>query len=366
MKKRNDRDSILLPKKIKLYLLNEIKEGRINPGEKIPSEEELAKKFNVSRMTAREGVLELINEGYLFRVFGKGTFVREDLEEKKLIKKKIVIKVPNLKNSFYYEIISGAEIIFTHRGYEFKILTDRDSQIEEKGILEKFLKEKEDGLLLISSYYTHTNLHLLKKLSEKIPMVVVDVKIPGLNVDTVVSDDFKGGYMITKHLIELGYKKILHLSGPIGDSSADERRDGYVECMKENGLKPEIRYTKWSLEEGYFETKKVFLNRNDIEAVFCCNDEVAIGCYRALKEIGIKIPEEVGIAGYGNMDIGKVIEVPFTTVDQSPEEMGEIAGNLLIEKIEGKRKLKDAKEIKVNTKLIIRNSCGIYTKGKKT
>jgi len=95
--------------------------------------------------------------------------------------------------------------------------------------------------------------------------------------------------------------------------SADERRMGYIECMKKYNLKPTIRYTKWKLEDGYFETKKVFLNRGDIDSVFCCNDEVAIGCYKALKEIGIKVPEKVGIAGYGNTDISKVIEVPFTT-----------------------------------------------------
>jgi len=361
MGKINERKGIPLPKQIKEALLKDIKEGRIKPGEKIPSEEEIAEKFGVSRMTAREAVIELINEGYLYRLPGKGTFLKEDLSEKKeILKKTIVIKVPNLKNSFYYEIIGGAEIIFTQREYEFKILTERDNPVEEKEIFEKILKEKEEGVLLISAYYTHTNLSVLKKMIEKIPVVVIDVKVPQIKVDTVISDDFKGGFMITEHLIELGYKKILHLSGPSGDSSADGRRDGYIESMKKYGLKPIIRYTKWELEDGYFETKKIFLNRNDIESIFCCNDEVAIGCFKALKEIGKKVPEEVSIAGYGNMDISKVIEVPFTTVDQSPEEMGKIAANLLLDKIEGKRKFKEAEEIKVNTKLIIRNSCGIY------
>jgi len=365
MKKINEKNSVPLPKQIKEYLLEEIRKGKIKPGEKIPSEEKLAEIFGVSRMTAREAILELINEGYFFRVFGKGTFLKEDIEDKKeILKKKIVIKVPNLKNSFYYQIISGAEIVFTHKGYEFKILTDRDNQIGEKNIFESVLKEKEVALLLISSYYTHTNINILKKIVEKKPVVVVDVKIPGIKVDTVISDDFKGGYMITEHLIETGYKKILHLAGPSGDSSADERRKGYLECVKKYELKPEIRYTKWELEDGYFEIKKVFLNRKDIEAVFCCNDEVAIGCYKGLKEFGIKVPEDVGIAGYGNMDIGRVIEVPFTTVDQSAEKMGKIAANLLIEKIEGKRKLSQAEEIKVETNLIIRNSCGINIKNR--
>ncbi|MCM8804838.1 MAG: GntR family transcriptional regulator [Candidatus Omnitrophica bacterium] len=362
MKNINKKISIPLSKQIKNYLLGEIKKRKIAPGEKILSETKLAKKFKVSRMTAREALLELINEGYLYRVFGKGTFLKEDIEEKKILKKKFVIKVPNLKNSFYYQIISGAEIVFTHNNYEFNILTERDNQIMEKEIFEKILKEEGEGLLLVSSYYTYTNLSILKKIKEKMPIVIVDVKIPNLKVDTVISDDFKGGYMATEHLIEQNYKNILHLAGPNSDSSAEGRKKGYIECMKNYKLKPEIRYTRWTVEDGYFETKKVFLNRKEIEGIFCCNDEVAIGAYRALKELNLRVPEDVVIVGYGNIDISRVFEVPFTTVDQSPEEMGKIAANLLIEKIEGKRKFDEVKEIKVETKLIIRESCGILNK----
>jgi len=362
MGKINERKGIPLPKQIKEELLKDIREEKVKAGERIPSEEELAKEFGVSRMTVREAIVELISEGYLYRLPGKGTFLKGYLPEGSYIKSRIVIKVPNLKNSFYYQIISGAERVFTHRSYEFKILTERDNQIEEKNILGRILENKEVGVILISAYYTMTNLSLIKKIVEKIPVVVVDVKVPEIKVDTVVSDDFQGGYILTEHLIEIGYKKILHLAGPKGDSSADGRREGYIKCMERYGLEPIIRYTKWEIEDGYFETKKVFLNRDDIEGIFCCNDEVGIGCYRALKELGKAVPEDVGIAGYGNTDISRGIEVPFTTVDQSAEEMGKIAATLLLDKIEGKRKFNEAEEIKVDTQLIIRNSCGIYIK----
>lgn len=358
MGKINERKGVPLPKQIKEELLRDIRAGKIKPAERIPSEGQIAQEFGVSRMTVREAIVELINEGYLYRLPGKGTFLREHLPERNI--KSIVIKVPNLKCSFYYQIISGTEIVFTHRNYELKILTERDNQIEEKNILGRILGTKEAGVLLISAYYTRTNLPLIKKVVEKMPVVVVDVKIPEIKVDTVVSDDFQGGYILTEHLVEVGYKKILHLAGPKGDSSADGRREGYIECMKRYGLEQVIRYTRWGLEDGYFETKKVILNRDDIEGIFCCNDEVAIGCYRALKEMGKQVPEDLGIAGYGNLDISKGIEVPFTTVDQSAEEMGKIAATLLLDKIEGRRKFSEAEEVKVGTQLIIRNSCGIY------
>jgi len=189
MGKIQEKKGVPLPKQIKDEILKEIKKGKIKPGEKILSEEELAKKFGVSRMTAREAVMELINESYLYRLPGKGTFLKEDISRDKRIKNKITIKVPSLKNSFYYQIIEGAEIIFTQRDYEFKILTERNSQIEEKNIFEKILREKEDGILLISAYYTKTNLSLLKKIVKKLPVVIIDVKIPGIKVDTVISND---------------------------------------------------------------------------------------------------------------------------------------------------------------------------------
>ncbi|MCL5408979.1 MAG: GntR family transcriptional regulator [Candidatus Omnitrophica bacterium] len=363
MEKLNGKISTPLPKQIKEKILKNIKEEKIKPGEKVLSEEELAKKFEVSRMTVREAIIELINEKILFRVHGKGTFLSEDFDKGNSSEKMIVIELPNLRNSFYYQIVSGAEKIFSQNDYSFTIFSERDNPVEEKKYFEKILNGKMSGFFLISTYYTHTNLSILKKIQKKIPVIVVDVKIPELKVDTVISNDFKGGFMITEHLIELGHKKILHLSGPVDDSSANERKNGYIEALKKYGITQSIiRTTGWELENGYYETKKFFLNNNEVKAVFACNDEVALGAYRAIKELQIKIPDEIVLTGYGNLDIGRVLEIPFTTVDQSPEKMGEIAAKLLIDKIEGRSKLEKAEEIKVDTKLVIRNSCGIYQK----
>jgi len=101
----------------------------------------------------------------------------------------------------------------------------------------------------------------------------------------VVSDDRQGGFLITEHLIELGHKKILHLAGPKGDSSAEGRFAGYKEALKKYRIEfqPElVRFTEWHSEEGYYETKKFFLNGADKEkvtAIFAANDEVATGVF---------------------------------------------------------------------------------------
>jgi GntR family transcriptional regulator of arabinose operon len=361
MIKIKKKTAIPLPKQIKEEILKDIREKGIKPGEKILSEETLAEKFGVSRMTVREAIIELINENLLFRVSGKGTFLSENLDKGNGHTKTIIIEVPNLRNFFYYQIISGAEKVFSQNNYNFTIFSERDNSIDEKRYFEKILKEKFSGLFLISAHYTHTNLSILKKIQKEVPIVLIDVKIPGFKTDTVVSDDFKGGFMITEHLIELGHKKILHLAGPVDDSSANERKNGYIEALKKYGItRPIIRTTGWDLENGYYEVKKFFLNNKETKAIFACSDEVAIGAYRALKELRLKVPDEIALTGYANLDINRALEISFTTVDQAPEKMGEIAAKLLIDKIEGKRELEKTEEIKVNTKLIIRNSCGIY------
>jgi len=169
-------------------------------------------------------------------------------------------------------------------------------------------------------------------------------------------------------LIELGHKKILHLAGPKGDSSAEGRFAGYKEALKKYRIEfqPElVRFTEWHSEEGYYETKKFFLNGADKEkvtAIFAGNDEVATGAFKALSELKLKVPEEIALAGYGNLEIGQLLEIPLTTVNQSPVEMGKVASQLLLDKLSGKRNFEERKEVKVPTRSVIRQSCGIQGK----
>lgn len=187
--------------------------------------------------------------------------------------------------------------------------------------------------------------------------------VSGLESDLVVSDDRKGGYLAAKHLVELGHENIVHLGGQKGDSSAEERTAGYFEALSEYSIKPRpecLRFTNWHFEEGYYEARKFFMNpKNEATAVFACNDEVGAGACRALLEIGMKVPDDAAIAGYGNLDCGRFLDVPLTTVDQSAPSIGKAAGKLLIQKIESERKITDHRTVKIPTELIIRDSCGI-------
>lgn len=362
-----------LPEQIKKQILSMIDSGRLLPRQRILSETKLAAEFGVSRLTARQAVMELISEGFLVRAHGRGTFVSETPGAAPRGRELPVIAiVPNLRTSFYHAVIAGLEKELSNNDIGLLLKSANEDPHEEKNCVEKALLLGVRGLAFFAESYSHKNLALLMEANGKLPFVTVDVAVEGLECDLVVSDDREGGAVITRHLAELGHRRILHLAGPPGDSSAMERAAGYRDALGEYGIEPEeqfIRYTNWHFEEGYFEAKKFFYSSSGrATAVFACNDEVGAGAYRALVELGIKVPGEIALAGYGNLSCGKFIEVPLTTVDQSAASMGRFAAELLLRKIKSERRCQppennEAQTIKVPVKLVIRDSCGIKLPG---
>ena len=368
MAKVNSESAVALPLQIKEGIRDRILSDRLKPDDKLPSENNLAEECGVSRMTARQALVELISEGALYRVPGKGTFVSgspTSKETKNLATSLIMLIVPNLCHSFFHQIISGIERTTSRNNHEILLRSVNEDALEERKCLQKVLEGGVKGLILIAGKYSHTNLNIFQKIKQRIPIVILDVAVSGLETDLVISDDREGGFLITEHLIELGHKKILHLAGPKGDSSAEERFAGYKEALKKYQIEfqPElVRFTEWHSEEGYYETKKFFLNgaiKEKVTAIFAGNDEAATGAFKALTELKLKVPEEIGLAGYGNLEIGQLLEIPLTTVNQSAVEMGKVASQLLLDKLAGVRNFEERKDVRVPTKLVIRQSCGI-------
>ncbi|HOK80131.1 MAG TPA: GntR family transcriptional regulator [bacterium] len=360
-----------LSKQVKENIRFRIETFVYKPDEKIPSEENIAKEFCVSRMTARQAIIELINEKLLYRIPGRGTFVASGLAATEAGQKGhssvIMVIAPNLKHSFYYQIISNVEKTMTRNGLNIILRSANEERHEEEHCLNDALNLGVIGIILIAGKYSTYNCDIIEKIRRKIPIVSVDVAVRGVNIDLVASDDRNGGFLSTEHLIELGHKNILHLAGPKGDSSAEARLQGYVEALKNYNIKVRqtlIRPTEWRFEDGYYQTKKFFLNGEGASAIFACNDEVAAGAYRALREIGISVPDKVAIIGYGNLEIGRCMEIPLTTIDQNADEMGKAASETLLEKIKNKEKILETREVIIKTKLVIRDSCGIKSRQK--
>lgn len=343
--------------RVKEELKGRILRGEFSKEKRFPSERKLAKLYKASRITIRHALSELVAEGYLFRIPFRGTYISKDLGKLKI---EVIINPP-LSVSFFSEVLSGIEKGISKD--ENKLIlkcTNENPEIERK-YLETIREEKIDGLIIVSGKNSFSNIDLIKNVCHILPVVVVDIYIGEVDADYVSSDDEKGGYIATKHLIELGCKRILHLAGPVEHSTARLRLNGYKKALEEEGIEFNeelIRYTDWSPEKGYYEAKKVLL-KNRIDGIFACNDEVAVGAFKAIKELGFSVPSDISIVGYGNLTIGRLLEVPLTTIDQKPEKIGIESYKTLLERIKGERNSHSLKKVILDVELIIRESCGI-------
>lgn len=343
--------------RVKEDLKARILRGEFSTEKRFPSERKLEKVYGVSRITVRHAISELVANGYLFRIPFKGTYISEDISRQTIQ----VIVNPSLNVSFFAEVLTGIGKAVAKDDNKLLLKCTNENPEIERRYLEKIREEKLDGMIIISGGASFSNIDLIKEITHIIPVVVVDIYLGEVEADYITSDDEKGGYIATKHLIELGSRKILHLAGPSHHSTARARLNGYKKALEDFGIGFEeemVRYSDWSIESGYYEAKKFLIN-NRVDGIFAANDEIAIGAFKAIRELGLSIPSDISIIGYGNLTIGRYLEVPLTTVDQKPEKIGAEAYKLLMERLKGERNSHTLKKVVIDVELIIRESCGI-------
>ncbi|MDN5344517.1 MAG: LacI family transcriptional regulator [Clostridia bacterium] len=202
----------------------------------------------------------------------------------------------------------------------------------------------------------------------KIPYVFVNRfynEIPG---DCVLIDNYLGGYLATQHLIKLGHRRIVHLGrGGISCTSLD-RKKGYEQALREAGVEPNeklVKEIKGALKynSGY-EITKAILQEKEFTAIFAVNDLIALGAWMACLDAGKKIPEDIAIVGFDNIDFTSFPMIGLTTINQPKYEMGRQCMGILLERIQGDGSMEPFKKKIVYTpELVIRKSCGYHLKG---
>lgn len=155
-------------------------------------------------------------------------------------------------------------------------------------------------------------------------IVIVDTQ-PSKKFDAANIENFIGGKLATNHLIELGHKKILHITGPSDGYEGQQRRKGYEEAMKEAKLDVDVIEGDWSIATGYASGKLVAAREVLPTAIFTSNDHLALGFIKALTEKGIKVPEDISIVGFDNIPEAKYFSPALTTIHQDFDELGKLA-----------------------------------------
>ena len=226
--------------------------------------------------------------------------------------------------------------------------------------------------MLISISRETTNYdHIESILSKGVPIVFYDRMYTNPNTSKVIVDDYVGAKEAVLHLIEQGYTKIAHLESAPGLSIAVDRKRGYYDALRENNIPIKesliIPCPDGSLEAGTKATRKLLSLSPPVDAIFANNDLLAMGAMIAIKEKGLKIPQDVALMGFSNWFFSQLMDPPLSSVDQPGFEMGQEAARLLIRQIEMKDKeqFDPVPETKIlKTKLIIRAS-SLRKQGKK-
>ena len=269
--------------------------------------------------------------------------------------KTLGVIIADNNNPFYAEVLSGIEAEAKANHYHIILANTRRNYQEEENSIDLLLAKQVDGLLIAPVQEKDEDIH--KLISSSVPFVIVGRDYENISVDTVSNNELKGGYIATEYLIKKGYRKISFIGGYSYKSSARKRLEGYKQALKDYGISVDdnlISIGDIDMKDGYKSTKNMFDQGIDFQAVFAYNDMMAFGAIKAIKERGLKIPEEIGVVGYDNILFSSLVSPPLTTVNLQKEELGKESVKLLLKKINGHHKKN--KKVVLDVDLVIRGT----------
>jgi len=242
------------------------------------------------------------------------------------------VMVPSLGRGFYAAIISRIQKILLDKGYTTLILGyQRNNEVEFRH-LDVLLRWHVDGIILFPGINEKALLE--KILLQKIPVVLVDNLVEGIQCDAVVIDNYENAFAATEKLISLNHKRIALCRGSYGSYTASERARGYLDAMSQSGLTPLVENGNYDLEESYNATKRLMLADNPPTALICSNLTMSYGMIRALIELGKRIPEDVSVIAFGEQELDFILPTPLTRVVPPMDEIGRRAADRIVHKIE--------------------------------
>lgn len=272
----------------------------------------------------------------------------------------IGILVPKIVHYYSSTMIRGMVHEAQKHNYQIMICESGINEEIEKENAWALLNSGIDGLLVSISNNTFNESYFQEIQQEGYPIVFFDKVPTSIPCNKISTDDFKGGYLATEHLIKQGYKKIAHFKGQEGARNTKPRLEGYLKALNDYSLKENkdfiINSVECREEEGFNKTLLLMQQQDKPDAIFCENDEMAIGAIAALRQLDINVPVDFGVVGFCNMTIGDYMQPTLTSVAQGGDEIGEKAMNMLIEIIKMPAKLNDNVSIITEPTLIVRNS----------
>ncbi|MFA4871118.1 MAG: LacI family DNA-binding transcriptional regulator [Pedobacter sp.] len=274
--------------------------------------------------------------------------------------KSIGVIVSEVANHYFSQAISGIESIAYDRGYHVIITQTHESYEREKINTQHLASRSVDGLLVSLSAETADTEHLKYLHDRGMPIVFFDRVPNDINTHKIIANNEKGAFDATEHLINLGRKKIAHLTSSDHLSISIERLHGYTAALNKYNIPVNPDYIKHCPHGGMFpeETEQAILDlinlKDKPDAIFIAGDRLSIGALEVLKKFNISVPDQITVAGFSNSDVLNLFEYPISSVRQPAFEMGKKATEMLLQLIESKYPVTEFDNKVIDTELFVR------------
>jgi LacI family transcriptional regulator len=279
--------------------------------------------------TTRRRVLEAMNElGY------KPNALARSLRRQRTNTLGVIL--PDIADPFLAEIARAIEGASFAHNYSLILCNSEGDSEKQLAYTNALIEKQVVGIFFVAA---GVRAELVEDLQgRKVPLVLIDPEVSGLEVDTVLTDQAQGGRLATQHLIDLGHERIACISGEPERSSSTERVAGYHQALRQNHTPFDERLvvtSNFQYEGGYEATQRLLALDERPTAIFAGNDLMAVGCIRAATELGRRVPESLSVAGFGDVRLASFTNPPLTTVAQPIYRLGALATEMLLERISG-------------------------------
>ncbi|QJD87077.1 GntR family transcriptional regulator [Cohnella herbarum] len=349
---------------LKEEILSWIAGGRYRPGDKLPSENELAEQFSLSRQTVRQSIGELVAEGWLTREQGKGTYVSRQSAERRSASgnRTVGVITTSISDYIFPSIVRGIESALKDKGYRLLLSSTDHRKDRERECLEMMLSHSVCALIVEPTKSAEGNPNFDNYLAIEdhgIPVLMINESYPDLEFPSVRMDDDAGGLMAADYVLKLGHRRIAGFF-KTDDLQGVRRMKGFIRACREYQLPSDgnsiVRYSTENKDElPQRMLRELLLSDQPPTAIVCYNDQLAVSLLDTIRDLGLRIPEDLSMIGYDDSFLATATETKLTTIEHPKSGLGELAANVLIAQLE-QGNAPSSKEMLHPPKLIVRQS----------
>lgn len=328
--------------RIKVSLQQAIAE--MSPHTRIRSRSELIKDFGVSRTTVDRAISELIGEGFLYAKDGSGTYVseRNGMWPQNGAMRSWGVLLPDIRHYTYPGILRGIEHVGFENGVNVIVGNIENQAARQTSYLRNFIKSQVNGVIIVPArpnpsegLEEQLTIMLQELIGHDIPFIFCNRHTSGIDAPQVICNDFQGGHLAARHLVEQGYRRIAYIAHPRYTISLN-RYMGYASALASAGVEQSeslVAFSdSWDFESpGRDEMGRMLDGPNPPDAVVCFTDLIAKGAYHAVCERGLAPGRDVGIVGYDDSMVCVSLDIPLTSVKIDSYGMGRQAAQFLLD-----------------------------------